>query len=87
MPNTKQSKKRLAQDVLKRSRNDRRKLAIKKHSRAFEDFIKATKKADAEKVLPKLYKAIDKAAKHDTIHKNKASRQKAKFARMLANME
>ena len=38
---------------------------------------------DAEKSLPALYKAIDKAAKNGTIKKNTASRMKSRIAKSL----
>ena len=84
MPNTNQATKRIKQDVLKRARNDRRKRSIKDSAREFLTLIKDGKQADAEKMLPKLHKAIDKAGKHNTIHKNKAARQKALYAKMVA---
>ncbi|HEB13931.1 MAG TPA: 30S ribosomal protein S20 [candidate division WWE3 bacterium] len=37
-----------------------------------------------EKTLPKIYKAIDKAAKRNIYPKNKAARLKSKLARQLA---
>ena len=45
--------------------------------------ITAKKPADAEKSLPTLYKAIDKAAKHGTIKKNTASRMKSRITKRL----
>ena len=41
------------------------------------------RKDDAKKLLPKVYKKIDKAAKTGVIKKNKASRLKSSAARLL----
>ena len=84
MPNTDSAKKRIKQDTLRRARNDRRKRAIKDTSKEFLALIKDGKKDEAAKLLPTLNKALDKAGKHNTIHTNKASRQKARFAKMVA---
>ncbi|OHB19942.1 MAG: 30S ribosomal protein S20 [Parcubacteria group bacterium RIFCSPHIGHO2_01_FULL_47_10b] len=86
MPNIQSARKRMKQDVLRRARNDRRTATMKTTSKAFIALIEENKKAEAEKMLPMLYKALDKAGKHNTIHPNKASRQKARFARMLAGV-
>ncbi len=44
------------------------------------DFIKDKKADDARSLLPKVYKAIDKAAKRGVIKKNTASRKKSRLA-------
>ena len=41
-------------------------------------------KSEAEKSLPELYKAIDKAAKRGVIKKNTASRKKSRLAKKLS---
>ncbi len=47
-------------------------------------FVSAKKGKDAEKSLPALYKAIDKAAKNGTIKKNTASRMKSRLAKQVS---
>ena len=37
----------------------------------------------AEKLLPVVYKKIDKAAKRNIFHKNTAARRKARYAKLL----
>lgn len=46
-------------------------------------FAAAGKAAEAEKLLPQLYKALDKAAKTNVIKKNKASRIKSRLSKSL----
>lgn len=41
------------------------------------------KKAEAEKLLPLAYKAIDKAAKRGALKKRAASRKKSQMAKLL----
>ena len=41
------------------------------------------KKAEAEKLLPLAYKAIDKAAKRGVLKKRTASRKKSQMAKLL----
>ena len=42
-----------------------------------------TKKSEAEKFLPKVLSMIDKLAKRNTWHKNKASNLKSKLTRFV----
>ncbi len=44
---------------------------------------RAQKKEEAVKLLPKLYKAIDKAAKRGIIKKNTAARKKSRLTKLL----
>ena len=70
MANTSSAKK--AQRVAKRRRvfNARRKKVMKDVVKEVGKLIAAKKAADAAKVVPQLYQAIDKAAKNNTISKN-----------------
>jgi small subunit ribosomal protein S20 len=83
MPITQSAKKALRQSIKRRARNLTRSNAYKS---AVKEFKKAAVKgqAEAEKLLPKAYKAIDKAAKNGVIKKNKASRLKSSVAKILA---
>ena len=83
MPITSSAKKALRQSKRKKVFNERRK-------RLYRDVVKEFKKAIAEKalvtakaLLPKVYKALDKAAKGNTIAKNKASRVKSRLSKSL----
>lgn len=63
--------------------NARRKKAMKDSVRTTSKLVLAKNVKDAEKSLPALYKAIDKAAKNGTIKKNTASRMKSRIAKSL----
>lgn len=41
-------------------------------------------KEEAQKLLPEAYKAVDKAAKRNLIHKNAAARKKSQLAKAVA---
>ena len=80
MPIIKSAKKKLRQDIKRTKLNKRYELAYKK---AVDAIRKKQKGQKSEKLLKEAYQAIDKAAKKKIIHKNKASRLKAKVARLL----
>lgn len=84
MPIIKSAKKALRQSKKRRIKNlakaNRFKLAVKE----FRKLVAAGKKDEALKLLPKVYKTLDKAAKTHVIHKNKASRLKSNTAKLLA---
>lgn len=64
--------------------NARRKKTMKDSVKTVTKFVSAKKGKDAEKSLPALYKAIDKAAKNGTIKKNTASRMKSRLAKQVS---
>lgn len=79
MPITKGAKKAHRSSLKKRVFNLRR-------TREMNDVVKKTRKAiaggdaaEAEKMLPAAYKAIDKAAKRGVIKENTASRKKSRL--------
>jgi len=53
---------------------------------AIKDFSKVSSKAEAQKMLPDVYQAIDKAVKRGVIKANTGSRRKAAAARKLATL-
>ena len=80
MAHHKSAKKRIRQDAKKRLHNRYYKKTARttiKNLREMED------KAEAEKLLPKVISMIDKLAKRNTWHKNKASNLKAKLTRYV----
>ncbi len=80
MPNTKSAKKALRKSLRRRERN----LKFKNWARKV---IKRIKKAEtpeeAAQLLPTLYKALDKMAVRNIIHKNKAARLKSRLTRLV----
>lgn len=83
MPITKSAKKALRQNKTRRVRNIRKINSYKSAVKDFRKLIAAGKKDEAKKLLPKVYQALDKAAKSGVIKKNKASRLKSNTTRLL----
>ena len=83
MPITKSAKKALRQSFTRKARNLRRKNNYKNNLKEFKNLTSAGKNDEAQKLLPKVYKALDKAAKTNVIAKNKAARLKSSAARLL----
>ncbi len=48
---------------------------------------KATDNAKRKELLNELYEALDKAAKRNIIHRNKAARLKSKYAKLVNSHE
>ncbi len=84
MPIIKSAIKRAKQNEVRRIRRQPFKTQLKTAMRSFHDLVKEGKKDDARKLLPKVFKAIDTAAKKNIIHKNNAARKKAGFAKMVS---
>ena len=83
MANHKSSKKRIRQDAKVRIRNRYYKKSARtaiKQLRAMEN------KEEAQKFLPRVISMIDKLAKKNTWHKNKASNLKSKLMRRVASL-
>jgi small subunit ribosomal protein S20 len=80
---TKSAKKAQRQSERKRRHNLISKGKIKKLEKEIGLFLSQKKIAEAKKLLPKMYKALDKAAKRGTIKKNKASRKKSRISKLL----
>ncbi len=84
MAHHKSAQKRIRQDAKKRLRNR----YYKKSTRtAISKLREMTDKQEAEAFLPKVFSMIDKLAKNNTWHKNKASNLKSKLARFVASLE
>lgn len=83
MPITRSAKKALRQSVRRRARNLTRKEAYKKIITAVKKLAATGKIEDAKKLLPQLYKSLDKAAKATAIKKNKAARLKSRISRII----
>jgi len=84
MPIIKSAMKRARQAEVRRIRRQPFKTQLKTVSRKFADLVKEGKKDEAQKMLPRVFKVIDTAAKKHILHRNTADRQKSKFGRMLA---
>lgn len=74
MANHKSAKKRIRQSLTKRAHN---RLYHKTTRNAVKALRNAPDKSAAEILLPKVNSMLDKLAKHNIIHKNKASNLKS----------
>jgi small subunit ribosomal protein S20 len=81
MANHKSALKRVRQDAKKRLHNR----YYKKSARtAIKNLREMTDKKEAETFLPKVIGMIDKLAKHNSVHKNKAANLKSKLTKFVA---
>jgi len=99
MPIIQSAKKQLRQNKKRKARNDHFKALYTEARKAFEAAIKEadskkareilvnTKDKDGKTIKAGLQSIIDKLAKKNIIHKNNASRKKAKFVKMLKALE
>lgn len=87
MANTTSAKK--AQRAAERRRvfNARRKKTMKEAVKDMGKLVLGKNTKDATAMLPKVYKAIDKAAKEGTIKKNTAARMKSQAAKALSSLK
>ncbi|MBI2038783.1 MAG: 30S ribosomal protein S20 [Candidatus Niyogibacteria bacterium] len=83
MPITTSAKKALRQAERRRVRNLKRKDAIVSVVRKIKKFVIAGKKEEARSLLPQAYKALDKAAQRNVIHKNAAARKKSRLTQFV----
>jgi len=81
MANHKSALKRIRSNRVKQLRN---KYQHKTTRNAIRDLRAATKKTEAEALYPKVVGMLDKLAKNNVIHKNKASNLKSKLAKHVA---
>lgn len=83
MPITQSARKALKQSKKRRVRNLRRIRNYRETVKEFRKLITAKDFDSAKKLLPKVYKTLDKAAKSGVIKKNKASRLKSRTSMLL----
>jgi small subunit ribosomal protein S20 len=83
MPITSSAKKALRQTKTRHARNVVKKETYKKAVVKYRKLVVAKSVDEAKKLLPIVFKALDKAAKSNVIAKNKASRLKSRLAKML----
>jgi len=85
MPKTKSAKKSLRKSQRRWEINEKRRRKIKIAVKNFLKTIKEKNKELAKKNLSLVYKELDKAGKI-FMHKNKVSRLKAKYAKLLSTL-
>jgi len=84
MPITKSAKKALRQSLKRRARNLQKKKKIKDILKEVRNLISQKKVEEAKKLLPQIYKLLDKAAKAGLIKKNAASRKKSRITKLIS---
>jgi small subunit ribosomal protein S20 len=81
MPNIQSAKKKVRKDIKAEKRNAM-------YEKSISDSVKKVTKAktakDKKETVQKAYSVIDKAAKKNVIHNNKASRLKSKVSKLVA---
>ncbi len=85
MANIKSAKKRIAVNQRKNDQNRARKSEIATEVKKFKAAVAAGEFDAAEKLLREITALVDVAAGDSTIHKNKASRNKASLSKMLSD--
>ena len=86
MPITSSAKKALRAGDRKRVYNLASKKSVDTITKEFKKLILAKDKKGGVKLLPTVYKTLDKAAKTHYIDKNTASRKKSRFSKMLKKL-
>ena len=81
---TSSAKKALRQSRRRRIRNLQKKDKLKNLLKQVRNLVLEKKTDEAKKLLPQLYKALDKAAKVDLIKKNTADRTKSRIVKLIA---
>lgn len=80
---TKSAKKAIRQSERRRERNLVYKNNIKKLVKKLRSLVANKKQDEAKKILPNVYKALDKAAKVGVIKKNNADRSKSRLTKLI----
>jgi len=80
---TESAKKAIRQSAKRNKQNSVYKNNIKKLVKEARGLVSEKKEAEAKKLLPQIYKALDKAAKVGVIKKNNASRHKSRLTKLI----
>lgn len=83
MPITQSAKKALRQSARRRGGNLKRKRAEKDAVKELRQLVAQKKIDEARALLPKAFKALDKAAKGGALKRNTASRLKSRLSKLL----
>ncbi len=83
MPITKSAEKALRQSKKRRAANIKRKDKVKNLLKEVQNLISQKKPEEVKKLLPQIYKVLDKAAKNNLIKKGTADRQKSRIAESI----
>jgi small subunit ribosomal protein S20 len=84
MPITSSAKKALRQNARRRTMNLTRQNAYKGAIKKYRALVQSKKMDEAAAALKIAFKSLDKAAKANTIKKNKASRLKSRLSQLMS---
>lgn len=84
MPNIKSASKRMRQAEVRQTRNAIRKNLVKTLSKHIEKLVTEKKVADAEKLLPEYFQAVDKAVSKNVLALNTGARRKSRITLLLS---
>lgn len=84
---TKSARRAIGVGKRRRVFNLKRKAELSKAVKEIKRAIKEGKKAEAEKVLPVIFKQLDKAAKTHVVKKGNAARRKSRLAKQIAKLK
>lgn len=83
MPIIKSAQKALRQNIKRRNKNRQTKKRIRGLVKEVKILISQKKIQEAKKLLPLMYKLLDKAAKTGLIKKNTAARKKSRITKLV----
>lgn len=83
MPITKSTKKALRQNQRRRARNLVYKKKMRDLIKQVRTLVEEKKTEEAKKLLPQVYKILDKTAKVGVIKKNNAGRKKSRITKLV----
>jgi len=86
-PITKSAKKALRQSLRRRIRNIQKMRKLKNLLKEVKLLISQKKNEEAKKLLPQVYKLLDKAAKTGLIKKNNAWRKKSRITKLISKSQ
>lgn len=83
MPNLESAKKALRQNKRRRLRNQKKQKAVQPLTKKLRKILAQKNFEEAQKLIPQIYKALDKAAKTGVLKKNTASRKKSRITKLI----
>ncbi len=83
-PITKSAKKALRQSLRRKAKNLQKTRKLKDLLKEVRNLISQNKVEEVKKILPQVYKLLDKAAKVGLIKKNTASRKKSRITKAIS---
>jgi small subunit ribosomal protein S20 len=86
-PIIKSAKKALRQSFKRRTRNLQKTRKLKNLLKEVKFLLSEKKTEEAKKLLPQVYKFLDKAAKTGLIKKNTASRKKSRITKLITKSQ